>query len=102
MAEGVTLGHKAVVGGGSLVGARTRLGDRSSVKRSVLGQGCSLGANVKVDKCVIMDGATVGDGAQLHSCIVCTSAHVQVRWHTACSAWLPPSKFHWRFRLLAS
>lgn len=79
VADGVQLGHKAVVGGGSLVGARTRLGDRTSVKRCVLGPGCTLGAGVKLDKCVLMEGVTVGDGAQLHGCIICANAHIEDR-----------------------
>lgn len=85
VADGVQLGHKAVVGGGSLVGARTRLGDRTSVKRCVLGPGCTLGAGVKLDKCVLMEGVTVGDGAQLHGCIICANAHIEVRSRACCT-----------------
>ena len=44
----VGMGNKCTVGAGCMVGADSSLGDRCSVKRSVLGPRCCIGSNVKV------------------------------------------------------
>ena len=74
------------VAAGCMVGAGTTMGDKCSVKRSVLGPMCKLGAGVKVINSVLMEGCTVGDGCHLQNSILCSGAHLQVRTprpHTA-------------------
>ena len=62
-----------------MVGAGTTMGDKCSVKRSVLGPMCKLGAGVKVINSVLMEGCTVGDGCHLQNSILCSGAHLQAR-----------------------
>lgn len=38
------------------------MGERSNVKKSVVGRHCVIGRNVKILGCVIMDFVTIGDG----------------------------------------
>ena len=48
VAGSVSVGSRANVAAGTMVGADSALEDRTSVKRSVVGQGCHLGAGSKV------------------------------------------------------
>ena len=70
-------GNKSSIGGGCIVGEDTCLGERSSVKRSVVGAHCTLGNNVKVVNSVIMEGAVVGDGCHVQNCIICQDAVIE-------------------------
>ena len=71
-------------------GRGTTMGDKCSVKRSVLGPMCKLGSGVKIINSVLMEGCEVEDGCHLQNSIVCSGAHLQVRtaavlsWHTWC------------------
>lgn len=44
----VKLGAKTTVGPGCIMGADTLVGDKASVKRSVVGADCKIGSNAKV------------------------------------------------------
>jgi len=74
VAPSVEMGNKSSIGGGCIVGEDTCLGERSSVKRSVVGAHCSLGNNVKVVNSVIMEGASIADGCHVQNCIICQDA----------------------------
>jgi translation initiation factor eIF-2B subunit gamma len=71
LAPGVTLGTKATVGGACMIGSDSSLGDKCSVKRSVIGRGCSLGSGVKIINSILMDGVQVGDNCHIQNTIVC-------------------------------
>ena len=45
---GVKLGAKTTVGAGCIIGPGTAIGDKGSVKRSVVGSDCRIGTNAKV------------------------------------------------------
>jgi len=45
-----------------LIGERTTVAERTSVKRSVIGKSCSIGANVKLANCVVMDRVRIENG----------------------------------------
>lgn len=70
LAPGVSLGAKATVGSGCMVGADTVLGDKTSVKRSVIGRGCNAGTAVKVLNSILMDGVRLGDNVHVQNSIV--------------------------------
>ncbi|CED85578.1 Translation initiation factor 2B, gamma subunit (eIF-2Bgamma/GCD1) [Phaffia rhodozyma] len=61
---------RAQISTDSLVGASTRVGERTNVKKSVVGRHCVIGRNVKILGCVIMDFVTIGDGVKLENCIL--------------------------------
>ena len=50
------------VGTDTIVGTGTKIGEKTSVKRSVVGDHCNIGKNVKISNCVIMDYVTIEDG----------------------------------------
>lgn len=53
---------KAQVSTDSIVGFSTKVGERTNVKKSVVGRHCVIGRNVRINGCVIMDFVVVGDG----------------------------------------
>jgi translation initiation factor eIF-2B subunit gamma len=62
VAASAALGAKATVGAGCMVGADSSLGDRCSVKRSVLGRGCVVGAGAKVRAAGLGGAGRLGRG----------------------------------------
>ena len=70
VAASAEISPKSQVGNDSLFGESSRLGERSSVKKSVVGNCCTLGNNVKIVNCIVMDGAVIEDGCKLDGCIV--------------------------------
>lgn len=53
-----------------------RLGEKSLVKRSVIGSHVSIGAGSKLINCLVMDGATIGENCKLDNTIVGPKANV--------------------------
>jgi translation initiation factor eIF-2B subunit gamma len=76
VAVSAALGAKATVGPGCMVGEASSVGDKASVKRSVVGRDCALGAGARVINSVLMDGVRVGDGATVQNCILCGGVQV--------------------------
>ena len=66
----VELGAKAVVGSGCIVGFGTKLGDKATLKRSIMGRRCRVGTGAKVSNCVVHDDVTIADGAHIQGSVV--------------------------------
>ncbi|KZS98565.1 nucleotide-diphospho-sugar transferase [Sistotremastrum niveocremeum HHB9708] len=60
----------------SLIAESSRVGERTSVKKSVVGRHCTIGKNVKIAGSVIGDHCIILDGAHLENCIL--SQHTRV------------------------
>lgn len=69
----------AVIGNDSLLGENTNVGERSSVKRTVVGSNCTIGKKCKLTGCVLLDGVTVGDDVGLENCLLGKGAIVQTK-----------------------
>lgn len=54
--------QKVVISADSMVGGSTRIEERSSVKRSVIGKHCHIGKMVKITGCVILDHCVISEG----------------------------------------
>ncbi|KAJ1972197.1 Translation initiation factor eIF-2B subunit gamma [Dimargaris xerosporica] len=67
---------RSQVGSDSMVGKETKMDERCSVKKSVIGAHCVIGKYVKIVNSVLMDYVTVEDGAKLDGCVICTNAKV--------------------------
>lgn len=61
MSPSADISPKGGVGSDSMVGDFTKLGEKSSVKRSVIGSNVIIGKNVKISSCIIMDNVTIDD-----------------------------------------
>ncbi|PRW60694.1 translation initiation factor eIF-2B subunit gamma [Chlorella sorokiniana] len=66
----VALGQRAHVAAATMVGPDTVLEDRVSVKRSVVGSGCSLGTGTKVVNSVLGDDVRTGTNCAIHNCVI--------------------------------
>uniref|UniRef100_A0A7R9SVV9 Translation initiation factor eIF2B subunit gamma n=1 Tax=Polyblepharides amylifera TaxID=1486889 RepID=A0A7R9SVV9_9CHLO len=68
------LGNRTTIGPGCIVGAQCVLGDRSSIRRSVLGKGVKLANNVKIINSVVGEGAHIEEGCHVQGSVVCAGA----------------------------
>lgn len=78
MHESVQLGSKATVSAGCIVGKGSVLGDKCSVKRSIIGSTCKLGNNVKIMSSIVMDDVIVEEGSHIQNSIICSGSHLKV------------------------
>lgn len=79
VAPDAKLGHRATIGPGCVVGPGGRFGDRSSVKRSVLGSRVHVGQQCKIIQSVLHDNVSVQDGAHLQNCIIASGTVIPER-----------------------
>ncbi|KAJ4824120.1 hypothetical protein Tsubulata_008869 [Turnera subulata] len=73
------LGSKTTVGSHCMLGEGSQMGDKCSVKRSVIGPHCRIGSNVKIANSVIMNHVTIGDGCSIQGSIICSNVQLQER-----------------------
>ncbi|KAF8981570.1 hypothetical protein BGZ52_002729 [Haplosporangium bisporale] len=73
---GATHQVQTQVGADSLIGEDTKIGDRSSVKKSTIGAHCTIGKNVKIVNSIIMDHAVLEDNVKVEGCILCSGSKV--------------------------
>ncbi|CAN6483855.1 unnamed protein product [Victoria cruziana] len=73
------LGSKTTVGNQCMLGEGSRLGDKCSVKRSVIGRHCRIGSGVKIVNSVVMDHVTIEDGCLVQGSVVCSNVQLQER-----------------------
>lgn len=61
---------RAAVGIDSLIGDETTLGQKTNVKRTVVGRDCKVGDRVRLTGCLVMDGVVIDSDVQLENCII--------------------------------
>jgi translation initiation factor eIF-2B subunit gamma len=79
VAASTTMGSKCVVGAACLVGENGVLGDKSSIKRSVLGNGVRVGANSKVVNSILMDGVEIGENCSVQNSLLAAGVTLKDR-----------------------
>jgi len=72
-------GQAQMISTDSLVAPSSRIGERTSIKKSVLGPHCVVGKNVKISGCIIMDHVEVKDGVKLDNTILSRNTLVEER-----------------------
>lgn len=73
------LGSKTTVGQQCMLDEGSILGDKCSVKRSVIGRHCRIGSNVKIVNSVVMNHVTIEDGCFIQGSVICNNVHIQDR-----------------------
>ncbi|GAB4846437.1 hypothetical protein Ancab_025442 [Ancistrocladus abbreviatus] len=73
------LGSKTTVGPHCMLGEGSQMGDKCSVKRSVVGRHCRIGSNVKIVNAVVMNHVTIGDGCSIQGSVICSNVQLQER-----------------------
>jgi translation initiation factor eIF-2B subunit gamma len=79
VASSTALGNKTTVAAGCIIGENGVIGDKSSIKRSVLGNGCRLGQNAKVINSVLLDNVIVGDNCLIQNSILSSGVQLKER-----------------------
>lgn len=72
----VTVKGKSQIGNDCLVGQGATIGDKVSVKRSIIGKHCTIGDKVKITNSVILDHVTVGEGCNIQGSVVSANVHI--------------------------
>ena len=62
LAKGPLIDGKAQISADSKIGHSTRVEERASIKKSVVGRHCVIGKMTKIVGCVILDHCIVEDG----------------------------------------
>ncbi|GLU18957.1 hypothetical protein SLE2022_352310 [Rubroshorea leprosula] len=73
------LGSKTTVGPHCMLGEGSQMGDKCSVKRSVIGRHCRIGSNVKIVNSVVMNHVTIADGCSIQGSVICSNVQLQER-----------------------
>ncbi|EPS62837.1 hypothetical protein M569_11951, partial [Genlisea aurea] len=73
------LGSKTTVGPQCMVGEGSEMGDKCSVKKSIIGRHCRIGSNVKIVNSVVMNHVNIGDGCWVQGSVLCSNVQVQER-----------------------
>lgn len=73
------LGSKTTVGPQCMLGEGSQMGDKCSVKKSVIGRHCRIGSNVKIVNSVVMNHVTIGDGCSIQGSVICSNVQLQER-----------------------
>ncbi|OJD11374.1 hypothetical protein AJ78_07844 [Emergomyces pasteurianus Ep9510] len=74
--QGVMYAKSCVIGGKTVIGQGTTLGDCTTVKNTIIGRRCRIGKNVVLDGAYLWDDVVVGDGAEIRHAIVANEAVV--------------------------
>ncbi|XP_012667802.1 translation initiation factor eIF-2B subunit gamma isoform X2 [Otolemur garnettii] len=68
---------KHLVGVDSLIGPDTQVGEKSSIKHSVIGSACLIRDRVTITSCLLMNSVTVEEGSNIQGSIVCNNAVIE-------------------------
>ncbi|XP_017898980.1 PREDICTED: translation initiation factor eIF-2B subunit gamma isoform X2 [Capra hircus] len=68
---------KHMVGADSLIGPDTQVGEKSSIKHSVIGSSCVIRDRVTVTNCLLMNSVTVEEGSNIQSSVICNNAVIE-------------------------
>ncbi|KAJ7132871.1 UDP-3-O-glucosamine N-acyltransferase [Mycena crocata] len=68
--ERALIDQKAQISSDTIIGDSTKVDERSSIKKSVIGRHCTIGKMAKIVGCVLLDHCVVEDGAKLDGCIL--------------------------------
>ncbi|EGN99903.1 hypothetical protein SERLA73DRAFT_180193 [Serpula lacrymans var. lacrymans S7.3] len=71
--------QKANISSDSAIGDFTRVEEKTSIKRSIVGSHCVIGKMVKIVGCVLLDHCVISDGAKLEGCILGKNTTVGVK-----------------------
>ncbi|KAI8873306.1 hypothetical protein GQ42DRAFT_176544 [Ramicandelaber brevisporus] len=79
VAPSAEVSQRTTIGQDSMVGRATKISERCSIKKSIVGPHCVLGKGVKISNSVIMNHVTIEDGVVLNNCVVCANAKIMTK-----------------------
>ncbi|ODN81587.1 hypothetical protein L202_02000 [Cryptococcus amylolentus CBS 6039] len=60
----------------SVMGEGTRVGEKASIKKCIIGRHCVIGKGAKLNNCVLWDFVTVEENARVENSIVCSNGRI--------------------------
>ncbi|XP_010980573.1 translation initiation factor eIF2B subunit gamma isoform X3 [Camelus dromedarius] len=71
------IASKHLVGVDSLIGPDTQVGEKSSIKHSVIGSSCIIRDRVTITNCLLMNSVTVEEGSNIQGSVICNNAVIE-------------------------
>ncbi|XP_031234184.1 translation initiation factor eIF-2B subunit gamma isoform X1 [Mastomys coucha] len=71
------IANKHLVAVDSLIGPDTQVGEKSSIKRSVIGSSCVIRDRVSITNCLVMNSVTMEEGSSIHGSVICNNAVIE-------------------------
>ncbi|XP_019499443.1 PREDICTED: translation initiation factor eIF-2B subunit gamma-like [Hipposideros armiger] len=68
---------KHLVGVDCLIGPDTQVGEKSSIKHSVIGSSCVVKDRVTLTNCLLMNSVTVEEGSNIQGSVICNNAVIE-------------------------
>lgn len=69
-----SLNSKSQIDG--LVANVRSIGEKCSIKRSIIGNNCTIGDKVKLNNTIVMENVVIEEGSNIQGSIVCSQAHI--------------------------
>ncbi len=60
----------------TVIASTTKVGERSQIKKSIIGRHCVIGKNVRLTGCIVWDFVNIADGAKLENVILCNQVRI--------------------------
>ncbi|WWC67781.1 uncharacterized protein I206_101693 [Kwoniella pini CBS 10737] len=60
----------------SLIGEGTRVAERASIKKCIIGRHCNIGKGAKLTGCVLWDFVTIEENARIENTIICSNSRI--------------------------
>ena len=77
--ESISRHDKTQVGSDSLVHESAKIGDKSQVKKSVIGKNCIISDKVKIFNSILLDNVTVGESAIIQGSVLCSGSKIPAK-----------------------
>ncbi|XP_027979287.1 translation initiation factor eIF-2B subunit gamma [Eumetopias jubatus] len=68
---------KHLIGVECLIGPDTQVGEKSSIKHSVIGSSCVIRNRVTITSCLLMNSVTVEEGSNIQGSVICNNAVIE-------------------------
>ncbi|KAM9844801.1 translation initiation factor eIF2B subunit gamma [Aulostomus maculatus] len=68
------ISERCQIGSDTVIGAHCQIADKTSIKRSTIGNTTTIKEKVKIANSIIMHGVTIKDGCNIQSSLICSNA----------------------------
>jgi len=75
--ESASVHPQTQIGADCVVGQGSKIGERCSVKKSIIGKHCHIGDNVKITNSILMDHVIIGSNCNITDSIICDNVHMK-------------------------
>jgi len=62
--------QKAQISSDTIIGDSTKVSEKSTIKKSIIGRHCIIGKMVKIVGCILLDHCIIEDGAKIDGCVL--------------------------------